>query len=89
MDSADVDKTAVEQKLSKLKTAAIQDSTMTLADQYRQEGREAGRSEGQLIGKIQLLQDLLGREITPTEALASRSLDELQALHDVLKALLQ
>ncbi|MBP7141284.1 MAG: Rpn family recombination-promoting nuclease/putative transposase [Opitutaceae bacterium] len=60
----------------------------TLADQHRQEGQEMGRVQGQLIGKIQLLQDLLGREITPIETLASRSLDELQALHNALKAAL-
>lgn len=117
IDVGDVDKTSIEQKLSKLKTAAIQDTTMTLADQYRQEGREQamataatkamtlaeqfrqegreegrlqgeekGRRQGQLIGKIQLLQDLLGRATTPAEALASHSLDELQAMHDALKA---
>ncbi len=113
----DIDKTVIEQKLSKLKTAAIQDATMTLAEQYRQEGQERamaiatkkamaiatkkamtlaeqyrqegrlqGQEKGQLIGKIQLLQDLLGREATPTEALSSRPLQELQALYDSLKA---
>lgn len=168
----DIDKTSIQRKLSQLKTAAIQDATMTLADQFRQEGREQavkktltladqfrqegrdeavkktmtlaeqfrqegreeavkkaktlaeqfrqeghdeavkktltlaeqfrqegrllgeekgrleGQAKGQLIGKIQLLQDLLGREITPAEALASRSLNELQALLDTLKAAL-
>ena len=84
IDVGDVDKTSIQRKLSKFKTAAIHDATMTLAEQYRQEGREEatkraatlaeqfrqegrlqgeekGRLQGQLIGKIQLLQDLLGR----------------------------
>ena len=122
IDAGDVDKTSIERKLTKLKNATILDATMTLADQYRQEGeqkamskamtfaehfrqegreqvmakattlaeqyRQEGREAGQLIGKIQLLQDLLGRETTPTEALASHSLDELQALYAALKAAL-
>lgn len=133
----EVDKTSIERKLTKLKTATILDAAMTIADQYRQEGEqkamakamtladqyrqegelkamakvmtladqyrqegeqkamakvmtlaEEHRQQGRLIGKIQLLQDLLGRETTSTEALSSRSLDELQALHDTLKAAL-
>lgn len=137
----DIDKTSIERKLSQLKTACIQNATMTLAEQYIQQGRDEavkktmtlaeqyiqqgrdeavkktmtlaeqyiqqgrdeavkktmtlaeqfrqeGQAKGQLIGKIQLLQDLLGRDTTPTEALASRSLNELQALHDTLKAAL-
>lgn len=100
----EIDKTSIDRKLTKLKTATIIDAAMTLADQYRQEGqelalqkaktladqfRQEGRLTGQLIGKIQLLEQLLGRETTGEEALASRSIQELQALHDSLKALLR
>ena len=85
----DVDKNSIERKLTKLKTASILDAAMTIADQYRQEGQAIGRLQGQLIGKIQLLQDLLGREATPAEILTARSPDELQALHDTLKAALR
>ena len=56
----------------------------------RQEGQKEGRREGQqigqLIGRIQLLQDLLGRDATPAENLASRSISDLQAMHDSLRA---
>jgi len=45
-----------------------------------QKGREEGREEGLLIGKIQLLEQLLGQPQTPAERLLGRPLDELEAL---------
>ena len=49
----------------------------------RQEGREEGREEGleigSLAGKIQLLQQLLGEESSPTESLLEYSTGELSA----------
>lgn len=88
------DKTTINRKLNTLKTPAIKDNAMTIAEQYRQEGRQEGQQEGrregqqigQLIGRIQLLQDLLGRDATPAENLATRSISDLQAMHDSLRA---
>ena len=45
-----------------------------------QKGREEGRQEGVLIGKIQLLEQLLGQEPTPTDDLSQRSAEELNSL---------
>jgi predicted transposase/invertase (TIGR01784 family) len=52
----------------------------------RLEGREEGRAEGELIGRIHLCERLLNRPLTPTEQLASRSLEELIQLADELQA---
>jgi len=46
----------------------------------REEGIEAGREEGVLIGKIQLLQQLLGETPTATDLLSQRSREELNSL---------
>ena len=50
-----------------------------------EEGREEGRQEGSLIGKIQLLQQILSEPESPTDSLARRSLQELASLHDDLQ----
>ena len=83
------DKTTIEQKLTTLKANAIKENAMTIAEQYLQQGRIEGQEIGQLIGKIQLLEDLLGRVATPTEVLASRTVADLQVLHDSLRASLK
>lgn len=46
----------------------------------RTEGREEGLKEGKLTGKIQVLQELLGEEVSTDEALLNRPMDELAAL---------
>ena len=43
-------------------------------------GLEKGREVGVLVGKIQLLEQLLGQVATPTERLAGRSVEELNSL---------
>lgn len=43
-------------------------------------GLEKGREVGVLVGKIQLLEQLLGQVPTPTERLAGRSVEELDSL---------
>jgi predicted transposase/invertase (TIGR01784 family) len=45
-----------------------------------EKGLEKGREEGVLIGKIQLLEQLLGQQQTPDEELLGRSLEELKSL---------
>ena len=56
----------------------------------REEGRLQalleGRLKGEKIGVIHLLERLLNRPETPTEQLASRSLDDLTRLADDLQA---
>ncbi|NOX54872.1 MAG: hypothetical protein GXP27_10630 [Planctomycetes bacterium] len=43
-------------------------------------GLEKGQERGVVIGKIQMLEQLLGEPPTPTERLSRRSLDELNSL---------
>ena len=50
------------------------------------EGRREGQNEGILIGEIRICQELLGQELSSTEALLQLSKEELQARHDQLKA---
>ncbi len=45
-----------------------------------EKGREQGREEGVLIGKIQVLEQLLGDTPTPTARLLQRSVSELNAM---------
>jgi len=44
------------------------------------EGREEGREEGRLAGKIQVLQELLGEQVSTDEALLNRPMGELNAV---------
>ncbi len=87
---ADLDTATIEQKIRTLKTIAIRRTAMTVAEQYiqkgRNEGRQEGRHEGVLIGRIQLLQSLLGQKETPTKVLAKQSLARLRALQASLEA---
>jgi hypothetical protein len=49
-------------------------------DSARQEGRQEGLEIGGLLGKIQLLQQLLGEESSSTESLGERTIGELSGL---------
>jgi predicted transposase YdaD len=49
-------------------------------DSAREEGRQEGRQEGELIGKIRILQELLGEESSATESLGERTISELSAM---------
>ena len=54
-------------------------------EEGRKEGREVGRHEGELKGKVQMLQmlqELCGEPVTPSDELAKLSLDQLQQLID-------
>ena len=50
------------------------------------EARQEGRQEGLLVGKIQLLQEMLGEEVAEADALALLSLTELEARWRTLDA---
>lgn len=62
-------------------------------EEGREEGREQGlargREEGLLMGRIRTLQEVLLQPVTPPEALASLSLEELQSLAGRLQELLE
>ncbi len=62
---------------------------MSVADRLVQEGLEQGLEQGlekgALIGRIQMLQNLLHREETSTDLLAQHTIDELRALCFELK----
>ncbi len=49
-------------------------------------GREEGREEGVLIGKIHMAQRLTGRPITPKEKLIGQGVDDLNAILDMLES---
>ena len=45
-----------------------------------EKGREEGREEGAVIGKIQILQELLGDESSSTASLRERTIGELSTM---------
>jgi hypothetical protein len=42
--------------------------------------REEGRQEGELVGKIQILQELLGEQSSSTASLRERTISELSTM---------
>lgn len=46
-------------------------------EEGRTEGREEGREEGAIVGKMQLIQQLLGEEVSSADRLLENSLDDL------------
>jgi len=50
-----------------------------------EEGRQEGREEGLLVGKIQLIQQLLDEESIPSESLLGRTMQELSSLLNELQ----
>src|SRR3954468_3550344 len=99
--AADVDTESFKAKIQQLRDIQTREHAMSVAEQLRREGMEEGlikglqkgREEGlgeglergECIGQIRILQDLLGREQTPTSFLASRPVEELRALRDELR----
>jgi hypothetical protein len=45
-----------------------------------EKGREEGRKEGELLGKIRILQEILGEEPSSSESLDERTIDELSEI---------
>jgi predicted transposase YdaD len=87
----------VREKLATLHSPQIEEEMMTIADELmlqgekkgRKEGRSEGRSEGLRVGRIQMLEELLGRKTTPTDTLTRKSESELCELERVLSARFQ
>ncbi len=58
----------------------------TIAEQWIQEGIEKGREEGELIGRIRTLQEVLGRKVDTPEELAKLSREDLERVAAELNA---
>ena len=71
---AEIDKTAFEHRILEISNPQTRANAMSLAQQYRQEGRQ----EGVWIGKIQVLQELIGEVVSDKSKLSSLSEIELE-----------
>jgi predicted transposase YdaD len=60
-----------------------------LIEQGREQGLEKGREEGLLMGRIRTLQEVLRQPVTPSQSLATLSLQQLQSLATQLQELLE
>jgi len=78
----DVDKDAFLRRLKAVENTKIKDSAMTVAQQLRQEGRQ----EGEWIGKIQMLEQFLGRAATAKPEFEGRDAKWLAAKFQELEA---
>ena len=59
---------------------SIEVHTVELTKYNLQEGRQEGREEGELLGKIRILQELLGEEPSSPESLDERTIGELSEI---------
>ncbi|MDX2110919.1 MAG: Rpn family recombination-promoting nuclease/putative transposase [Verrucomicrobiota bacterium] len=81
-----LDTKTIETIIQGIKAESIRNTTMTLAQQYIQEGRQEGRQEGLdkgryqglLAGKIQVCQQILGEMETAMEELTALPLSDLE-----------
>jgi predicted transposase/invertase (TIGR01784 family) len=70
---SDLDKGEIRRIFSKVENKELRSKTMSVAEQFIEEGRQEGlqkgrqegRQEGEWIGKIQMLEQFLGRPSTP------------------------
>jgi hypothetical protein len=73
----DIDKTAFEDRVQEIHNPQARTNAMSLAQQYRQEGRQEGCQEGIWIGKIQVLQELMGERVSEKAELSAFTEAEL------------
>ena len=78
---AGVDKDAFDHKIARITQPEIQSSAMTIAQQFRQEGRQ----EGLWVGKILALEELMGLAPTDAQALAPLAIPELERRYELLR----
>ena len=87
--STDLDSNALKNKVATLSSERLRTKAMTAADQLRLEGKREGREEGQqegvLAGSIQTLQRVLGKPVTPVDALLKQSISQLRRQHTALQ----
>lgn len=76
----EIDLESIREKIFEIENEPVRNKAMTIAEQFRMEGRQEGRHEGVLIGQIQLLQRLLGQDVADTKILSMQTLDQLEAL---------
>jgi predicted transposase/invertase (TIGR01784 family) len=69
-----------------LRPETVKRRFMSLADQFRAQGRQEGRQEGKLLGAIQTVQRLLGLEVSPDAELEKLGPARLQSLLRRLEA---
>ena len=60
-------------------SAEYRETTMTIAQQLKAEGQAEAKAEGSYIGRLQLLQELMGLPVAAYETLSRLGGDELQA----------
>jgi len=61
----------------------------TIAEEWKQEGIEQGIEQGELIGRIGVMEEFLGRSVSLKESLLALSLDELRRISSELTALMR
>ncbi|EIP97692.1 hypothetical protein OpiT1DRAFT_02139 [Opitutaceae bacterium TAV1] len=80
----------IQSKVAYFESETVKHTAMTIAQRLRQEGREEGRVEGiergELLGRIQVLQEILGKKVTPRKNLIGKPLAELNALLERLRS---
>ncbi|EIP96926.1 hypothetical protein OpiT1DRAFT_01353 [Opitutaceae bacterium TAV1] len=80
----------VEAKVSGFESETVKQTAMTMAQRYIEKGKlegiEEGREEGELVGRIHMLQELLGKKITPRKDLIRKSPARLQTLLNRLRS---
>ena len=64
----------------------LQNTTMTIAQKLKNEGRVEGRVEGEWIGMIRVLEGIMGRDPSSSEALAGLSIIELRRCFEALQS---
>ena len=80
---SDLDAKKIYHKLST--NPELEKSAMSVAEKLKAEGRVEGRVEGLWIGKIQLLEEFLGKRQTTRARLEAMPVPELKALHLTLR----
>jgi len=81
VEATHTDKGAVQRKISLIKDSNIRTTAMTVAQQFRQEGRQ----EGIFVGQIRMAQKMLRRASTPEDVLEKLPLKELQVMASALE----
>ncbi|MCR4414817.1 MAG: Rpn family recombination-promoting nuclease/putative transposase [Thermoguttaceae bacterium] len=82
-------KDALERERYEARQKAIRDQMSLLEgalEQGLEQGLERGRTQGMLIERVRLCQQLLNRPVTPEDELLRLPIDELRALADKLKS---
>ena len=84
LSQTEIDKTSFAHRVRAIQSSEIKDITMTLAQQFHQEGLQKGLQEGQqkglLIGKIQAFEEFLELPVRASEVLETESLEKLAAI---------